>query len=1239
MDAARADMSGMDGDRAEASLGLRDDDFRAKLAEDKAALSSLRGDASLGASGGAGGGGFSIPGGMFTMLGAGISSLLPAVGGATAGLGLLGGTGALAFGGIARALQAHSQASQATGQTQAQLAATAFSNSVAIQQAQQAEAQAYQQAAEAAIQSAAQIESAKMSEAEVVRNAAASQAQAEQAVTQAQQQQQAASFGLGQAQYNLRDAWIQARYALQQLNDAERNSATTIKAARLAVEQAQYQQTLTDQNAMSTSLDRQQAAIAVTQAQEQLTAAQQQAAYTGQEANLQDQAGVAGSQQVLQAKQAVKQAMEAVRNAAVAEKDAVRNLTDTELNNADAIKAAQLAVSQAVQQAAFQQQQAAQAEQNAAQNVANTWKEQQLQAAATASTSNQAANQFIRDMARLSPAARGFVRELLGMHGALRTLESIAQGTVLPGVTIFLQGVKSILPEIDAGVRMMGTAMGQAFGQFGKLMQTSAFKDGLAGLIRNGMQFANTVLPAFAQFFQMIGRIGAKSGAVTGLANLLAGLAHGLTGLVSSLGPAIRPLSEFWSVIGSALSSLGPLIGKVIGGLADTLGPVVKALLPGFQLLASTLGSSLQTALSGLAPVLVPVAKAISDIVIALAPLLPSLAKMIAQFAQGLGPMLTSLLPVVKELAGIFAQQMQAGLQQMLGSLIPLVPAVGRLVTSLVPLIDGVLKAAGFVLRFSADIGGPVTDALVRAVAVVIDVASKWTEAFGWVKDAALFLWHGVLDPMWHGIEAGLSWLDTQIGSAMRQIESLFTGLGDAARFLWHNVFDPVWQGIEAGARGFVSGFETVWNRLTSVFRTPVNFLINTVYDHGIRRLWDDVVNAIGLTKLQLPYVQPLAGGGIVPGRDYGYDTHLAALRGGEGVLQPGAVGAIGGPPAVHALNSKFGDKPVTSATHGGVKSAGWLPGFAHGGVVGNHGGFWHWLSRLGSDFLHGAEMLTNPVAAITGLLGKAIRPGTATGNMAKIIEGIPHALIGDLAKVFGSDETKSAGGMGTGSQGGLGGSAQGRAVVNFAESYIGRVPYVYGGTSLTSGVDCSGFTMDVLERFGFHPPRTSEEQYQWVQRVPKPVLGGLAFYTGSPIDPPPGHVGIVTGSNQMVDAYGTGFGVRLNSIYGSSGTVMGFGVPPGGGLQGKTLDSGGYLMPMGMPGGGPGFNFTGQPEAVLDPRQTQLLETLVQRLGSGASGVAGQPVVQFVYNGTQHPTPEQQAQMKRDLALALSNG
>ena len=60
--------------------------------------------------------------------------------------------------------------------------------------------------------------------------------------------------------------------------------------------------------------------------------------------------------------------------------------------------------------------------------------------------------------------------------------------------------------------------------------------------------------------------------------------------------------------------------------------------------------------------------------------------------------------------------------------------------------------------------------------------------------------------------------------------------------------------------------------------------------------------------------------------------------------------------------------------------------------------------------------------------------------------------------------------------QGGGGYSATGEAVVAYASQFIGN-PYVYGGNSLTNGIDCSGFTQQVFAHFGYSISRTSDSQ------------------------------------------------------------------------------------------------------------------------------------------------------------------
>lgn len=118
-------------------------------------------------------------------------------------------------------------------------------------------------------------------------------------------------------------------------------------------------------------------------------------------------------------------------------------------------------------------------------------------------------------------------------------------------------------------------------------------------------------------------------------------------------------------------------------------------------------------------------------------------------------------------------------------------------------------------------------------------------------------------------------------------------------------------------------------------------------------------------------------------------------------------------------------------------------------------------------------------------------------------------------------------------------------AAVAFARARIG-CPYVYGATGpCSAGYDCSGLVMEAYASAGVTIGRTSEEQWATLRHVTSPHGGDLVFFTGSPVDPPPGHVGIVVRPGIMIDAYDTGTPVR-EETYGLPSSAGGLQDPVG---------------------------------------------------------------------------------------------
>ena len=101
--------------------------------------------------------------------------------------------------------------------------------------------------------------------------------------------------------------------------------------------------------------------------------------------------------------------------------------------------------------------------------------------------------------------------------------------------------------------------------------------------------------------------------------------------------------------------------------------------------------------------------------------------------------------------------------------------------------------------------------------------------------------------------------------------------------------------------------------------------------------------------------------------------------------------------------------------------------------------------------------------------------------------------------------------------------------VVAIAAQYAG-LPYHYGGTSPSTGFDCSGFTQFVFGKVGISLPRTAESQRQAATPVSSPQPGDLVFF-GSPAY----HVGIYAGGGMMWDSPRTGEAVQKRAIFGGN--------------------------------------------------------------------------------------------------------
>lgn len=107
--------------------------------------------------------------------------------------------------------------------------------------------------------------------------------------------------------------------------------------------------------------------------------------------------------------------------------------------------------------------------------------------------------------------------------------------------------------------------------------------------------------------------------------------------------------------------------------------------------------------------------------------------------------------------------------------------------------------------------------------------------------------------------------------------------------------------------------------------------------------------------------------------------------------------------------------------------------------------------------------------------------------------------------------------------------STTGAKIAKYALKFVGN-PYVYGGTSLTKGTDCSGFTKSVYAHFGITLNRVSRDQAKQGKKVSlsKAKAGDLVFYgSGSYIS----HVALYIGNGKVVHASNKKYGIRTSKV------------------------------------------------------------------------------------------------------------
>lgn len=430
----------------------------------------------------------------------------------------------------------------------------------------------------------------------------------------------------------------------------------------------------------------------------------------------------------------------------------------------------------------------------------------------------------------------------------------------------------------------------------------------------------------------------------------------------------------------------------------------------------------------------------------------------------------------------------------------------------------------------------------------------------------AVWLWENVLTPVFAGIGQVFSWIwSTVIEPIVGFISLALQGLGIVFDWLYKNVIKPVWDGISntistvwnwidqnvftpfkvgidligKAFEGTADAIGTAWDGIKAAAATPINFVLDTVWNNGLRSFWNDLVGTLGLNDMKLPKADlvKFASGGVLPGYTPGRDVHQfwsptaggLALSGGEAIMRPEFTRLVGGPAGVDALNA--------AARRGEI-------GDGFGDFVGD---VWDNVQKAASVAW---EFLSNPAAAIqTHVVDGIIKPLMSGQNIfGQTVGALAANTVKSMADLFAAAPS-APGGKGMGWQ----------AMWNTVR---GRFPDATLNSALRPGAQTvnGGQSYHALGRAIDLPPRM--DIFNWLKAA-YPNSSELIFS-------PAGNRQLLNGKEHL-----WGGAVRAQHFNHVHWAMANGGVIP------KLYDQGGWL-----PHGGIAMNMSGRPEPVLTDDQ-----------------------------------------------------
>lgn len=668
-----------------------------------------------------------------------------------------------------------------------------------------------------------------------------------------------------------------------------------------------------------------------------------------------------------------------------------------------------------------------------------------------------------------SPAQRAFANGVQGMQAAWTNFIQATQGTTLPIVTTLVNALSTALPKAVPVVKAMAP-------------EIKAIADDIARWVSNGGldTFLNTIITTGVPAFRNLRLAADQVLTVLGngyraflpqVNNVASAIKKGATSLgawsnnggftnfllyVKSNGPQIhKVLSDLGTVlknVGTAMKNMGGVglttTGILLGMLAALSPGQIQDLVYAYVALRAAIllysaGSAIATAVTWLqanstialnAGLTISRIGAFGMVAAQLAQAAASGIATAATFAWGIA-LAVATSPITLVILGI-------GL--LVAAILYIALKTTWFQTAWRVSWAAIQTAFHAVLNFFTKGMGQFLLLLAGPIGALIYLGIHWKATWSAMQTTASAVWNflrnGIINPIGTFFTRTIpGWGTTMYQKGFRDPwNSAYSAVRSAYNSINNNVFQPVgkfftktipgWAGtmrdaVKTAFSNMRDGIGTIWKGIEKLTATPINFVINDVYNDGIRKVWNGIAKAVGLSKLDLPSMGGIkyAEGGAITGANTGLDTKHIIARPGEHIWTADEVKNAGGHNRVAQMRASYSRSGTAQVSPTDGKYI--FGGGIIGDITGAAGKAVSGVKGLGSDVAGAVKGL------VRGALASALDPvlnkisSTAKSGINAAIPGDPAyqslvggtvtAPIGWIKDFIKADDKKSGGSIG----------------------------------------------------------------------------------------------------------------------------------------------------------------------------------------------------------------------------------